>query len=254
MSAVSDELLPDEDLADLLPDDLLPVSGNSPGNSKGNAKQLALTPKQKAAQKKRAQRAEEKAALDARNARDAAAAQRLAQVVNLFIAGHSLADIGASIGASADEVDRMLAQDAQRYVRTQPQLRQYVRNWISGKYTQLLEADWDEATDKTSPHKLENQDRVLKILREMDRLHGAAAPTQTEVKIDAAPESVQKMVDALAQSHGLGYDAAVFDAVEQIVEAELVHEAPAAALAALEQSSRLIDQAAGDDQNAGEGF
>lgn len=221
----------DDEIDDLLTDDL----------AKGRAKPLTRTPKQIARAAAAAARREEEQALATAKAAEAAAAQRLAQIVNLHIAGHSLADIGASIGATAEEVDRMLAQDAQRYIRTQPQLRTYVRNYISGKYTELLDAVWDEATNKLHPAKLEHQDRALRILREMDRLHGAAAPTQTEVKVDAAPESVQRMVDALASASGLGYDASIFDTVP----GEVVHSAPAQALAALEKSARVIEE--GDD-------
>lgn len=169
---------------------------------------------------------------------DQARAQRLAQVVNLHIAGFSLAQIGDAIGASADEVDQMLASDAARYVRSQPALRTYVRNWISQRYTKMLDADWDQATDKGHPHKLEHQDRVLRILDSMRKLHGADAPVQTEVKIDAAPEAVERLVSQLAASQGLGYDDSVFD----VVDAELVHEAAEQAPQATEVSGNAADQ------------
>lgn len=170
-------------------------------------------------------------------------AVRLAQIVNLHIAGFSLAEIGESIGASADEVDRLLAADAQRYVRSQPALRVYVRNWISERYTGLLEAVWDEAVDKTHREKLENQDRALRILKEMSRLHGAEAPVQTEVKVEAAPEAVEKLVAALAASQGLGYDASIFD----VVPGETVHEAHEQAVGELEVSGNAVGESDGDD-------
>lgn len=196
---------------------------------KSGALPLVRTPKQQAALEKQAQR---EAAKQAALAEDARAAQ-LAQIVNLHIGGYSLAQIGSAIGATADEVDRMLAQDAQRYVRNQPALRLYVRNYISDKYSTLLEAVWDEATDKAHPQKLENQDRALRILKEMKDLHGAAAPTQTEVQVDAAPETVQKMVEALARSQGVGYDADIFDA-------EIVDDLQEETHAALDQASRAV--------------
>lgn len=182
---------------------------------------------------------------------DQARAQRLAQVVNLHIAGFSLTQIGSAIGASADEVDQMLASDAARYVRSQPALRTYVRNWISERYTKMLDADWEQATDKGHPHKLEHQDRVLRILDSMRKLHGADAPVQTEVKVEAAPEAVEKLVSALASQQGLGYDDSIFD----VVDAELVHEAAEQAPQATEVSGNAADQdQEGDERGFGEGI
>lgn len=159
--------------------------------------------------------------LAAQDAQAKVTAARLAQIVNLHIAGYSLSQIGGAIGASAEEVDRMLNADVMRYVRTQPALRAYVRNWISERYAKMIEADWKFATDKDSPERLDNQDRVIKILDRMARLHGAHVPVQTEVKIEHAPEAVEKMVEALAAQAGAGYDVSVFD----IIDAEIVEDA-----------------------------
>lgn len=166
-------------------------------------------------------------------------AVRLAQVVNLHIAGMSLAEIGDAIGASADEVDRMIATDAARYVRSQPQLRTYVRNWVSERYLTLLDAVWDDATAPSIPEgpdaprssgkvsamgfdkKLASQDRAIRILDSMRKLHGADAPVQAEVKVEAAPEAVEALVNTLASVQGYAYDDTVFD----MVEADVVHEA-----------------------------
>ena len=193
----------------------------------------AHTPAQKAA----LARAKKKAQADALAK---AEAQRLAQIVNLMIGGYSLADIAAATGSTIAEIDALIQKDAARYVRSQPALRVYVRNWISQHYTQLLSAVWDEATDKSHPKKLESQDRAVRILERMERLHGAAAPVQAEVKIEAAPEAVEKMVEALAASHGLGYDVNVFDTVEDVVDAELVHEAVDQSHLALEKAGRAV--------------
>lgn len=171
------------------------------------------------------------------------AAARLAQVVNLHIAGYSLQAIGDAIGATADEVDRMLNNDVQRYIKNQPALRIFVRNFISAKYTELLEADWDAATDTMNPDKLDNQDRVIRILKEMSDLHGAKAPVQAEIKVDAAPEAVEALVDALAKAQGLGYDVNVFDTVD----AEVIEQASIEAHDAVQQSSDDIE-AGGDDE------
>lgn len=219
----------DDDLDDLLPDNL---------KSKGKAVPL----KRSAAQVARAKAKEEKDALDAA---EKANAVQLAQIVNLHIAGHSLSDIGASIGATADEVDRMLQRDAQRYVRSQPALRTYVRNYVSGRYSDLLAAVWDEATDKTHREKLEHQDRALRILDRMAKLHGAEAPTQTEVTVDAAPEAVERLVASLAQQQGVGYDTSIFD----VVDAEIVEDVVTEAHAALEVSGNAVaDDQPGDEQ------
>lgn len=156
-------------------------------------------------------------------------AVRLAQVVNLHIAGYSLSAIGAALGCSADEVDRMLATDTARYVRNQPALRAYVRNWISQRYTAMIEADYAQATDKNDPKKLEHQDRVMRMLGQMGKLHGAEAPTQAEITVDAAPEAVDKMVTMLSAAMGGGYDANVFDA--EVVE-DAVNELEASTEAA----------------------
>jgi hypothetical protein len=228
----------DAELDDLLPDDLLPA--------KGKAAPLVRTPRQKAAIAKRQEQTKAEADLANQQSKAQADAARLAQVVNLHIAGMSLAQIGAAIGASADEVDRMLMTDTQRYVRTQPALRVYVRNFISERYNKLLEAVWDEATDKNHREKLEHQDRALRILDRMERLHGAAAPTQTEVKVDAMPEIVEKMVTALATSQGLGYDTSIFD----VVDAEVVHESvDRAAAATLDAGERVGEMQEGDPED-----
>jgi hypothetical protein len=208
----------DSDMDDLLPDEL----------RKGAAVPLVRTPKQTKALEARA----EKQTLEAAAKANAA---RLAQIVNLHIAGFSLADIGASIGASADEVDRLLTQDAARYVRSQPALRTYVRNWISSKYMTMIETDWAQATDPKHGEHLEHQDRVMRMLDGMRRLHGADAPVQSEVKIDAAPEAVEKLVAALAATQGLGYDMDIFDA-------DVVEDALAESDAALEVSGNAVSQ------------
>jgi len=198
----------DEDLSELMTDELAEAP-------KPVARPLVRSAKQKAA----AQRAAQKRELALAQTAAQQQAARLAQIVNLHIAGFSLTAIGAQIGATADEVDRMLSTDAARYVKTQPALRVYVRNFISEKYSGLLEAVWDEATDKKHPEKLENQDRALRILKEMARLHGAEAPTQAEVKVESAPENVEKMVAVLAAAQGAAYDATIFDTVP----GEVVH-------------------------------
>jgi hypothetical protein len=188
---------------------------------------------------------------------DLAAATRLAQIVNLHIAGMSLGQIGAEIGATADEVDRMIQSDAARYVRTQPQLRVFVRNYVSGKYSELLAAIWDDAVDMTTnqkltvqgfDRKLASQDRAIKILERMAKLHGADAPTQTEVKVEAAPEAVDKLVQVLSMAQGHGYDMSVFD----VVDAEEVHEVADEAAAALKQSSEHVGDV--DPANPDGGF
>lgn len=209
----------DTDLTDLLPDDL----------AKGRAKPLTRSPKAR-------RRLEAARAKASEQALESARAARLAQIVNLHISGMSLSQIGASIGASAEEVDRMLAADAGRYVRSQPALRVYVRNWISDRYSSMLAAVWDEATDQNHPRKLDNQDRALRILDRMTRLHGAEAPVQTEVTVDAAPEAVERLVAALASGKGLGYDTSVFD----VVDADVVDEAVEQSHAALEAASEMV--------------
>ena len=156
--------------------------------------------------------------------------ERLAQVANLLIAGHTIGSIALSIGATESEVERMMTQDMARYVRTQPALRVFVRNFLGEKYTKLLEAVWEEATDRNHPQKLENQAAAVRILERMGKLHGADAPTQTEVKVESAPEAVEKLVQALSATQGLGYDVNVFD----VVEAEVVHDAVEQTHAALE--------------------
>lgn len=209
------------------------TEGTDSTDSKGNAVPLRRTKKQKAAEAKRRKKTE----LQEKNA-------RLAQVVNLHIAGFSLAQIGEAIGATADEVDRMLAQDAARYVRNQPALRTYVRNWISERYMKMIEADWDQATDKHHPHKLEHQDRVDRFLKSMAKLHGADAPAQTEVKIEAAPEAVESLVNALAAGQGLGYDDSIFD----VVDAEVISDAVEQTHEATEVSGNAVEEAQPDDE------
>lgn len=227
---------------DLFTDDLKPRSAPKKGAvpMKRTAKQIA------AAEKRAREKAEADALAVQRNAATARAAM-LAQIVNLHIAGHSLEAIGASIGASADEVDRMLANETQRYVKTQPALRTYVRNFVSGKYSDLLDAVWDQAVDKSHKQQLEYVDRAQRIIAQMGRLHGAEAPTQTEMKIEAAPEAVERLVAQLAAGQGLAYDDDIFDAevVEEMTEA--VHALPAAAAEALEVSGNLVEESDGDD-------
>lgn len=184
----------------------------------------------------------EAAEVAARKRGEMADAARLAQIVNLHIAGYSLSQIGASIGATEDEVDRMIQRDATRYVRTQPQLRLYVRNYISDRYSKLLEAVWDESTDKKHPKKLEHQDRAMKILDSMRKLHGADAPVQTEVKVDAAPEAVEALVKMLSAQNGYGYDDSIFD----VIEAEVVHDVVEQSAEALrEAGEHVTDEADG---------
>lgn len=173
-----------------------------------------------------------------------AASARLAQIVNLHIAGYSLAQIGDSIGASADEVDRMLQQDASRYVRTQPVLRTYVRNWVSERYTKLLDTVWVDATDPTKPKMLESQDRALRILDRMAKLHGAEAPIQSEIKVESAPETVERLVDVLSKAQGMGYDASIFD----VIDAEVLHESVEQAHEITVVSGNAVEQSQPEDE------
>jgi polysaccharide pyruvyl transferase WcaK-like protein len=214
---------------DLLPDDLLP-------RPKGAALPVLRT----AAQVKRAEKARVEREARAQLADDA---KRLAQIVNLHIAGYSLAQIGASIGASAEEVDRMLSQDMARYVRSQPALRTYVRNWVSERYMKMIDANWAAASDPAHPDKLENQDRVTRLLAQMSKLHGAEAPVQSEVKVDAAPESVERLVKALAAGQGLAYEADIFD----IPEAD-IHEAVVVSEETTEVSGNAVEESDGHDE------
>lgn len=206
-------------------------------------KSLAVvkSPQQKAADTRRRQKAEAEQL-------ERANAQRLAQIVNLHIGGYSLADIALATKSSVAEIERLLAQDTARYVRTQPALRVYVRNYISEKYNKMLEANIEAATDKMNPQKLDNQDRAIRILKEMGRLHGAEAPTQTEVKVDAAPEMVERMVQALSRAEGLHYDVGVFD----VVDAEVVHDSvEESEKALLDSAERVGEPQDGDEEGFG---
>jgi transcription antitermination factor NusA-like protein len=226
MSAVPDDL---DDLLDDLPDEL-------------------PAPKGKAAPLRRpkavSERQEKAAELAAATTAAQNHAQRLAQIVNLHIAGYSLAQIGLAIGASEAEVDRMLSQETARYVKNQPALRSYVRNYLSSKYTALLDAVWDDATNKTSKVRFEAQDRSLRILKEMGNLHGAAAPTQTEIKVESTPESVERIVAALAAGQGLAYDDNIFDTVP----GEVVHAAAVDATDQLAVSGNAVEESDGHDE------
>lgn len=204
----------------------------STATTKGRAAPLVRTPAQK-----------KNASLAAAQTRAANQAQMLAQIVNLHIAGHSLADIGAAIGASAEEVDRLLTSETARYVKTQPALRIYVRNYISEKYTALLEGVWDQAVDKTHGEQLEHQDRAMRILDRMAKLHGAEAPTQSEVKVTESPENVERLVAAIAAAQGQGYDTNIFD----VVPGTVVAQAHSESAAALEASSHEIEEGDSDD-------
>jgi len=236
MTALEDETRVDEELADLLPDSITAPKGAVPRNAVPMSKKQAAK-----AARKAAARAERDALEAAATATKARAAQ-LAQIVNLLIAGHSFADIGAAIGASEDEVEQMMATETARYVRTQPALRVFVRNWISSKYTEMIEVDWPFAVDPNSAERLDNQDRISRMLKEMGRLHGAEAPVQSEIKMDAAPEAVEHLVAALAASQGLGYNANVFDTIPGSV----VHDAVEQSHAALEVSGNRVEQSVGE--------
>lgn len=178
---------------DLLPEDLMPGAKKAAVPLKRSAKQVAAL--------------ERKAEADALQQEQV----RLAQIVNLHIGGYSLADIGRSIGATEEEVDRLLSEQTARYVRSQPALRNYVRGWVSGKYTALLETVWDRASDPDSAVNLDAVDRATRILDRMAKLHGADAPVQHDLKIETAPEAVEKLVASIAAHKGLGYDIDVFD-------------------------------------------
>lgn len=184
-----------------------------------------------------------KAAAEVQALADKASAQRLAQIVNLHIAGVSFAEIGAQIGCTADEVDRMLQQDAQRYVRSQPALRIYVRNFISKHYADMLAVDMPIATDPNNDTMLEHQDRAIKLLDKMGKLHGAEAPVQSEVKVEQAPEAIDKIVQALAAQAGRAYDMDVFD-----IDEDDVTEVVDAITDELEVSGNALEDSDGDDE------
>lgn len=229
---------PDFDDEDLLPDDLLPT----PREKKGGVP-MVRSAKQIAAARKAAERVEaERLAAEASNAAHAQA-QRLAQIVNLHIGGYSLADIGASIGATEQEVDRMLNAETARYVKNQPALRTYVRNFLSEKFLGLLEATYPQAIDVNHPKQLEYVDRSHKLLANMGRLHGAEAPTQAEVKVESAPEAVEAVVRAIAAAQGRGYDTDIFD-----LDEDDIHEAHVSASEATVVSGNAVGESDGNDE------
>lgn len=185
-----------------------------------------------------------KATIDAHAAQtaDVVAAQRAAQVANLLIAGYSYEEIGASIGATAQEVEKMLTGDVARYIRTQPALRQWTRRWLSGKMTGLLEAVYDQAVDPTHRDQLAYHDRARATLKDLAKLHGAEAPTQVEVEMPNVTDAVQQVLDKVAASQGLAYDVDVFDLDPEDITEMTEHEAKA-----LEAAEQEVD----DDQTGG---
>lgn len=218
------------------------VSGN-----KSKGKPIVRTAKQQKAVEK--VEAENDLAVQRTKAKSDAA--QLAQVVNLVIAGHTFEDIAESIGSSAAEVETMVTNGAGRYVRTQPALRVWVRNWINAKYTEMIDANWDVASDPNHPDKLDNQHAVIKMLTGMERLHGAAAPTQSEVKVEHSHDAVELLVRRLSEQQGQGYDVSIFDD-DDTVDAEVIsdtdiHASADNALAALEAASRNVGLDQDDD-------
>lgn len=152
-------------------------------------------------------------------------AAQLAQLVNLHIGGFSLQQIGDAMGCTAEEVDRILTEDVTRYVRSQPALRVFVRNYISAKQGKLLEAVWDQAVDKQNPRQLEYQDRANRLLANMAKLHGAEAPVQKEITVEHAPAAVEALVDALSKQQGTAYDVSVFDVIDAEIIEDYIEEA-----------------------------
>lgn len=215
---------------DLLPDDLVPTP-------KKGAVPVVRTPKQIAAAQKRAEEAAR--AKDLAQAQTAAEEQAamLAQIVNLHIGGYSLAAIGASIGATEEEVDRLLSRETARYVRNQPALRTYVRNFISERYLGLLEATYPQAVDTTREDQLDYLDRTQKVLAQMGRLHGAEAPTQAEVKVESAPAAVDALVKRIAAAQGRDFDADIFD-----LDEDDIHEAHVVASEATVVSGNAVEE------------
>lgn len=162
-------------------------------------------------------------------------AQRLAQIVNLQIAGYSLAQIAAGSGTTVAELERLLTKDTGTFVRTLPAMRAHARSRISGELhamteavremalnpTKIVEID-GEAVEVANDRMLDAQDRMLRNVKELAKLYGAYAPTQTEVKIENAPEAVERLIQKIAEAEGLGYDSSVFD--DDIEDAEIVED------------------------------
>ncbi len=102
----------------------------------------------------------------------------------------------------------------------------------------MLEAVYDQATDKNHGSQLEYFDRAQRVLAQMGRLHGAEAPTQTEVKVESAPEAVDALVKRIAAAQGSGYDVDIFD-----VDEEDIHEAVVLGEEAVVVSGNELEQA-----------
>lgn len=203
--------------------------------AKPRAVPLVRTTKQVEVSEKAAEAARVKAEADAAELAVRQASMRTAQIANLLIGGHTFESIGAATGASAKEVEDMLNADSTRYIRSQPALRQWVRRWASGKYSELLGSVWDQAVNPNHREQLAYQDRARPLVERITKLHGAEAPTQAEVKIEQAPESVQRIVDAIAASQGMGYDVDIFDTPD-VVDGVLVDETHAAEIRSAEQA------------------
>lgn len=229
------------------------VSGNPP-KPKIKGQPLQRTAKQQAAIERAAEKRAEAEDLARQQSEADAVAATQAQLANLVIAGFSFEQIGASIGASPAEVERMLNESSARYVRTQSSLRIWTRNYLSGQYAKMLEVDMPIATDPNRADMLEHQDRAIRILSQLAKLHGAEAPSQSEVKVETAPEAIEKMVERLSRERGTGFDLEVFDLDDDdIVEInEAAASAPAQSLAALERASAEVEQILDEDEHTDE--
>lgn len=213
------------------------MSEDRPVPAKKGKVPLVRSPKQIEAARKRAEAAERER--DLRTAQEAAAerSKQLAQIVNLYIGGYSFADIGAAIGATEAEVDRMINSETSRFVKNQPALRTFVRNFVSEKYLGLLEATYAQATDVSRDDQLDYVAAANKVLAQMGRLHGAEAPTQSEVKVETAPEVVDNLVRKIAAAQGRDYDANIFD----LDEAD-IHESHIVATEAVVVSGNAVEE------------
>jgi hypothetical protein len=65
------------------------------------------------------------------------------------------------------------------------------------------------------------------------------------VKVDAAPEMVEAMVEVLSRQKGQGYDDSIFD----VIDAEVVTDAHDQAVDALEEASLNVPVPTEDDED-----
>jgi len=137
-------------------------------------------------------------------ARRIIAAERRLRALELRKQGYSYTEIGKAVGTSAQHAHRMVVKELERISAKLSENADELRELQLERLRDLLLALWPKAAHGN----LQVIDRVLKILQEISKLTGIAAPERHELTGPGGSQIVERVVVMIGGRKNEGEDGA----------------------------------------------